>query len=165
MKLISWNVARWTGRTDREAEAVLARQPDALVLKEVTRSSAADWSGCSAKGRMAWSTSWRARDLVREERQYTELTRSRFPLTRIDPHGFDVERPERALSVRLDAPAARRAPDDRMRRGISTKWEKIARLKAVHGCPAVAPTPPRVLCGDFNRRRAERRSGTVITWA
>jgi exonuclease III len=100
MKLISWNVAGWTGRTAAQAAAVLAEGPGVLALQEITRSSAAEWTERLSEGPDGLSHHADGTHLVSEERQYTELVASRFPLTRIDPNGFEVERPERVLSAR-----------------------------------------------------------------
>jgi hypothetical protein len=80
VKLISWN--GWTGRTDpRAAGRGVAQPADVLVLQEITRSSAADWKRLLSQGSQGLEHLVDGTDLVREERQHTELIAGRFPLT------------------------------------------------------------------------------------
>jgi endonuclease/exonuclease/phosphatase family metal-dependent hydrolase len=164
MKLISWNVAGSTRRTDRQAQAIQAERPDVLVLQEITRSSAADWKRLLGQGSDGMEHLVDGTDLVREERQYTELIASRFPLTRIDQHGFEVKRPERVLSARVEAPVAPvEIHTTHVPPGVSTGWEKIEHLRAIYRRLAENSEIPRILCGDFNTPRAECPDGRVIT--
>jgi exonuclease III len=160
MLIVSWNVAGRVTRLEEQAERVLALQPDAICLQEITRSTLPRWQQLVKDAGYLGvehgnADSGRSRPLM-------VMTACRKP---IQPVAVDaVPWPERVLAVRM--------PDDteivNVHSPTSPKPElaKVRTHEAVHRHLARSSRDhAQILCGDLNTPRKEHRDGSVWTFA
>jgi exonuclease III len=160
MLLVSWNVAGRVTRLEEQAERVLALQPDAICLQEITLSTLPRWQQVlTDAGYLGVEhgnlDSGRSRPLA-------VMTACREPVQLVAVDA--VPWSERVLAVRM--------PDDteivNVHSPISPKPElaKVRTHEEVHRHIATGPHDrARILCGDLNTPRKEHRDGSVWTFA
>ncbi len=99
-------------------------------------------------------------------RRYGEIIASRWPIVPLPPSDFDVDWPERVLSVVVETPWGEiEVHTAHIPCGASHEWKKIRTLEGIFNRLARGAKRHRILCGDFNTPQEESPDGQVLTWA
>lgn len=162
LRLITWNTAARNGRVQRQAEALLERQPDVVTLQEVTHAAMDSMMHRLSSGGLTHTlASCASAASTAKSRQTCVLIASRFPLVALE--WVDFGWPEKALGARLDLDGTKLDVFTvHMPPGANHGWFRIECFQAVHAALAKSCEHPRVLTGDFNSPLAELPSGEVI---
>lgn len=168
MKLVSWNTRHCATHAERQAEALLARQPEVVALQEVTHRSWPVLRDALARGGLSHAIcSLPASPLhsdTSRARTYGVAVISRFPLA-VAPGGLCLPWPEKGLSVIARTPrGAVEVHTVHVPPGTSHGWLKIEVFESIYVSLARPSAAERILCGDFNSPAAELESGEVICW-
>jgi len=174
--VVTWNVNGRVGSGQaRQAETLLALEPDVIALQEVTAASYPAWrERLSHAGYSVLETIGLLALLYPEpdiRRKYCHLTASRHPIARLpglmldDPDEAAVAFPEKYLAATIsvgghdvDVHNAHLPPGST--RGVI----KVHAFEAIRRRIESDNSRPRILCGDFNTPRSEA-DGDVETWA
>jgi len=160
VKLISWNVAGWTGRIAGQTSAIATWRPDVLAIQEVTRKGVDQFTPRLSELGLVCSEHT-LNDV--EPRKKGVAVFSRWPLK--EHKQFDVPFSRLALSVELWHPAATISLHNvHIPNGSKHKWKKIETFEKVYDGLKSLSQRPRVLCGDFNSPQLEYPDGRTIVW-
>jgi endonuclease/exonuclease/phosphatase family metal-dependent hydrolase len=176
LKLLSWNLAGYTGKTkERQLAAILELSPDLIALQEVVLGSIGHWR--EALGEAGFDVVTSDPHLLEAEgpllphkgyrmgrRKNLNLIASRTPIKRLK--GFDLEPgegfPEKYLAGRteiegvvIDVHNVHTPPGSTTKMLKVDYWEQV--LERVNLPTAAA----RILCGDFNSPWSEDNDGFV----
>jgi exonuclease III len=169
MRLVSWNVARRVTRWTERIAAIAELRPDVLALQEVTPTNIPlyrrDLPALGLKHIVDCFQLAAEPALLKGPRRYGELIASRYPLTALNPAGFEVPWPERVLSAVVHVPTGDvELHTTHVPPGASHDWIKIEHFEGLAARLDRDSDRPRILCGDFNSPKSESGDGTVICW-
>jgi endonuclease/exonuclease/phosphatase family metal-dependent hydrolase len=163
VRLLTWNVARRTGRLVEQATAIAGRAVDVLALQEVTARSWPPWrEACALLGLPHVRCSLEAADPAREpagRRRTGVLVATALPLG--DVPALPVPWPETALAVAAGDVVVHAVHVPNAANGVV----KPRTLEAIRAGLAAGPPGPRVLLGDLNTPRREAPDGSVLSFA
>ncbi len=168
MKLLSWNLAGRAKQAARQIALIGSRQADIVALQEVTLRTRALLGPALAE--LALFHQIDTFDLYplhaarRGPRKNGLLIASRLPIQNLGENR-SLKWPERLLSVAANTTlGAVEIHTAHVPPGSSNGWIKIETFDGIFKLLATPSARPRILCGDFNSPREERRNGEVITW-
>ena len=170
MRIVSWNVARFSARLAEQAAALAGRDPDVVALQEITRRTLPLWrAALSTIGLTHIRASLDEADPGRRpigRRRTGVLLSSRAPLTGASTR-LPVPWPETTLAATTSSVAAGEIEVQVVHvPNAANGWVRVRTLKAIRSGLATGPPGPRVLCGDLNIPRRElQRVGEVISFA
>ncbi len=166
--LISWNVAGRLRVATRQAQWLLAHEPDVIALQDVTASTRDALLASFAGTALIHSV-----DTVphnpgsRRVRRTGLLIVSRFPLVQVMLRAGNPPWPERILASRVAL-----APTIPLHLitayippGSSNSWIKVETLEALYDHVFCLRSPLAIVAGDLNSPQKETSTGRVITWA
>jgi exonuclease III len=166
IKIVSWNIAGWTGKRSLQVKALSDLNPDVVALQEVPASG---WELYRHElvGIGLPYVEYSHNDLnSAASLKHGVLIASRFPLKRLPPGTANVPWPECVLSVLIKvAGKDLELHSAHVPNGRDYKWKKIETAEGLGGVFSTKSKRPGILCGDFNTPQAELEDGTVITWA
>jgi len=167
MKLISWNTARRVHIAPKQAEVLLEREPDLVVLQEVTATTLDLLLPTLHRGGLhhALSTS-PPEDCTSKARALCVAIVSRYSLRRLAAPPIAIPWPEKVLAVRVALPECEvEVFGTHIPPGSSNGWTKIETFEGIYNALAVTRLTPRILCGDFNAPQVELPDGRFVSWA
>ncbi len=160
MKLISWNVAGWSGRTTQQAECITGWQPDLLAIQEVSRKSLSQFTPLLAAQGLTHSGHSLSES---ETRKKGVAVFSRWPLQTYQ--AFEVPFSRSTYSAFVAHSTLRFAIHNvHIPNGSTHKWKKIETFEGVYRGLEKDLETKHILCGDFNSPQHERDDGTVVVW-
>ncbi len=164
LKLISWNVQRG-GRPAEQLPEILEREPDVIALQEIKAKTVDAWrEQLEANGFCVETTV----ELI-GERTHGLLLASKLPMVRLMAQRVEIPFPELLLSavVRPQEACAVEVHNTHVPNGSSYGYRKAEHFEGLYRylIRPIDKGRPRILCGDFNGPRGERKDGTVVTWA
>ena len=167
MRLITWNVARRTGRADQQAAFLTGREADVLALQEVTHRSYARLAPLLDElGFIHRAVSLAGAKVEGRGRNIGVALASRFSLRACGSSGLRLPWSEKGLSGRIKTGRGEvEVHTVHLPPGSSNGWVKIDHFEAIYEQLAVASERPRILCGDFNSPQFELPDGKIVTWA
>lgn len=164
MRLISWNI---NVRTDcaQHVNTLSKRKPDIVALQEVNSNSLSelhDRLPLIGLSNILDNVSLAAQF---GRKNYYALIASRWPLTLLPQHNFDIPFPESVLSANISTPEFKLEVHlAHIPPGTSHGWKKVETFEGIYKHLAHSAILPRILCGDFNSPRLELPNGQVLTW-
>jgi len=155
VRILTWNVARRSGRLAEQAAALASREPDVVALQEITERTLALWRAALPAVGLPHLRATRP-----AARRTAVLLAARRPLG--DPAvALAVPRPETAVAGVADGVEVHGVHVPNAANG----WVKVETLEAIRAGLAAAPPGPRVLCGDLNTPRREPGPDAVLSFA
>jgi exonuclease III len=161
VRLVSWNVAGRVRRRPEQVEALLAEDPDAIALQELSATTVPGWRADLGAAGYAVRTSLDRLAPPAERRRPLGVLVAAREAMRAGPT-VDVPWPERLLAVRLGGVVLYNVHSPVSE---SPGLAKVLTHEAVHAHLARRSRTPRVLCGDLNTPQRETVDGEVLTFA
>jgi len=167
LKAISWNLHHRTVEiTKDQADYLISRKPDVVILEEVGREQARVLEQAFARAGLSFETALSGARKARGPHALGVAIAARFPMTPQRPQLRVPNWRERILICRLKMPqGSLYVTGAYVPPGTSNGWAKVKVLEALYDFVFNLPRGASIIAGDLNTPQAERSDGGVVTWA
>lgn len=164
MKIISWNIARKTKKSNEQIDEILNLNPDIIALQEVQNSSINTIRSLLVNSDLKYISDT-SNLAEKNNKNFCVLVASKWPFKQINHEEFQIPFHERILPLiihsiygDIEFYTVHIPP------GSSNGWKKIETFEGIYIRLSIESETPRILCGDFNSPQFELTDGKIITW-